>query len=167
MEKSAVVAPTFAVQGETIRLPLTEGTPEKLREAIRDKSTLTIDLRNNVNGDPNVMRQCLALLAPSGKYGTLTTERKEKPALLVTERGNDKAPQLTLLVDQTTSGAAEILALALSNHARAKLSGSQMAGDRTIRQIVQLPDGSGYTLVTSVYKPQVEQNTIVAQGGAR
>ena len=167
IDKAVVVAPGFAMEGDTVRLPFAEGSAERLKTAIQGRTAVSIDLRNNANGDPNVMRECLALLAPTGKYGTLTTDKKEKPALLTVAKGSEHPPQLTLLVDQTTSGAAEIFALALSTHAHAKLSGSPMGGDRSIRQIVQLPDGTGYTLVTSVYKPQIELNTIVAQGGAR
>jgi carboxyl-terminal processing protease len=165
LAKTPVKAAPFELSGTTVRLPFAGGSVENLKKAIDGKTALTIDLRNNVNGDFNVMRECLALVAPSGKYGTLSTEKKEKPGLLVIDKGATKPLQMTLLVDRTTGGAAEIFALALSSKGRAKLSGSQMSGDRTVRQVVQLPDGTGYTLVTAVYKPEVEQNTILARGG--
>ena len=118
-----------------------------------------------MNGDYNEMRSCLALLAPSGKYGTLSIERKDRPESLNVDKGSTTPRTITLLVDRTTSGAAEILALALSSKGKAKLTGSEMGPDRSVRQIVELPDGSGYTLVTGIYKPELEKDTVVAQGG--
>ncbi|MEZ0324669.1 MAG: S41 family peptidase [Fimbriimonas sp.] len=165
--KAKAEAPGFSAPSDTIRLPFTAGSPDALRKALEGKSAVTIDLRHNVNGDFNAMRECLALVAPSGKYGTLGTDKKEKPSLLIVEKGTAKPIPVTLLVDQTTGGAAEIFALALSSKERAKLSGTQMSGDRSVRQVVQLPDGSGYTLVTAIYKPEIEQNTILARGDSK
>jgi carboxyl-terminal processing protease len=166
IQKARVTAPALAVTGDVIRLPLRDGSVAGLKKALEGKSAVTLDLRHNANGDFTVMRECLALLAPAGKYGTLTTDKKEKPDLLIIEKGTASPPQITLLVDNTTGGAAEIFALALSNKGLAKLSGTTMAGDRAVRQIVQLPDGTGYTLVTGIYKPQIETSTVVAQRGA-
>jgi len=45
----------------------------------------------------------------------------------------------------------EVFALALSSKGRAKLSGAAMAGDRSISEVVALPDGGGYTLVKGRY----------------
>ncbi|MEZ0327811.1 MAG: S41 family peptidase, partial [Fimbriimonas sp.] len=165
--KSPSQAAAFSVAGDTIRLPFTAGSPESLKKALEGKSSVVLDLRHNANGDYNAMRECLALVAPTGKYGTLTTDKKEKPALLVVEKGASKPISMTLLVDDTTSGAAEIFALALSSKNKATLSGTTMGGDRSVRQVVQLPDGTGYTLVTAIYKPQVEQSTILARGETR
>ncbi len=165
--KAKVDAPALRMEGSTIHLPFTAGSAKSLQKSLEGKSSVTFDLRHNVNGDFNVMRECLALVAPSGKYGTLSTDKKEKPSLLAIEKGVSNPLQITLLVDQTTGGAAEIFALALSSKARAKLSGSPMAGDRAIRQVVQLPDGTGYTLVTAVYKPEIDQNSILARGATK
>src|SRR5688572_16973682 len=74
--KAPSTLPGFSVNGATIRLPLVEGTPEQLKKAIDGKTAITLDLRNNVNGDYGIMRQVLGVLAPSGKYGSLTNERK-------------------------------------------------------------------------------------------
>ena len=123
-----------------------------LRNAISDKSSVTLDLRNNVNGDFQSMRKCLEILAPAGQYGVISTSRNTKLVPLSVKSGNSHPPKLRLLVDESTRGAAEMLALALSTYNHATLVGRDTGGDRSIRQIVQLPDGSGYTLVTGEYR---------------
>jgi carboxyl-terminal processing protease len=156
----------FEVEGDTIELPLTAETPDRLREAIQGKSAVTLDLRNNVHGDFEVMRKVLAILAPSGTYGTLAKAGKAGDRPLKVETGNAKPPKLTLLVDSSTRGAAEILALALNSKGLAKLSGGATGGDRAWYEVMSLPDGSGYTLVTAEYKalPLVKKATTKKEG---
>jgi carboxyl-terminal processing protease len=156
----------FAVQHGTIILPFTPGSPEALKKAIEGKSEVTIDLRNNTTGDLSVMRQCLAAVAPAGTYGVQATDRNGKSAPFSIGQGNSNPPKMTLLTDRTTRGAAEIFALALSSKGLAKLSGGEMGGDRDIFDIVELPDGTGYTLVTARFKPNLPVKTArVAKGG--
>jgi carboxyl-terminal processing protease len=149
-------APAFIASGTTIRLPLTAGAAQKVREAIKGKSAITLDLTHNVNGDFGEMKAVLAELAPAGDYGTIANERGNKPQILRVEKGNPKSPKITVKVDSTTRGAAEILALALQSRGLATLSGSPTGGDRSVLEIVQLPDGSGYTLTTGEYKPNLK-----------
>lgn len=156
--------PGFGVEKGAIRLPLVQGAAGQLKAAMQGKSAVTLDLRNNVVGDFATMRQCLAVLAPSGSYGSFVTDRAEKGTPLTVSNGNANPPKITLLTDRTTRGAAEILALALSSRGLAKLSGQETGGDRDIYEISALPDGSGYTLVTGHYKPDLV-NTRVADKG--
>jgi hypothetical protein len=78
---------------------------------------------------------------------------------LTIENGNASAPKITFVVDRTTRGPAEIIAVALSSHGRAVLSGSLTGGDLSIRQVVSLPDGSGYELVTGDYTAVAETHS--------
>jgi carboxyl-terminal processing protease len=166
LEKSVSDLPGFGVTGNTIRLPFTPGVVEPLKSAIAGKREVTLDLRNNVFGDFGVMRQVLEVVAPPGRYGTLTTKRDEQPAYLTVSTGNANPPKITLLVDQTTRGAAEIFALALSSRNVGTLQGSQTGGDRAVIDVVQLPDSSGYTLVKAEYTTQI-QEAVVAQGESK
>jgi carboxyl-terminal processing protease len=144
--------PEFSNRNGVIVLPFVEGTPELLRQAIAGRKEVTIDLRNNVRGDFETMRQALAVLVPAGEYGYLQTERPGQPQQPLTlSSGNSNPPRMRLLVDETTRGAAEIFALALSSKGLASLSGSLTGGDRSVQQIVRLPDGSGYTLTIARY----------------
>ena len=165
MNKAVTQAPAFSVANGTITLPLHQGTVESLKKVVTQRKDWTLDLRHNVNGDFNVMRQVLALLARSGNYGVIATDRKEASTPLEISKGTANPPKLTLLVDRTTAGAAEILALALSNKAGAKVSGSQMSGDRMVVQVISLPDNSGYTLVTGTYSSQPPVSKIAKGAG--
>jgi len=166
IQRGVTQAPAFSANGSTIVLPFTQGAPEALRKAIADKTAVTIDLRHNTLGDFGVMRECLEVVAPKGQYGVIATERKETATPLAVKVGNANPPSMTLLVDQTTRGAAEIFALALATPGLAKLSGSQTGGDRTVIEIVQLPDGTGYTLATGEYKarPETAKSAVAAKG---
>jgi hypothetical protein len=160
--------PPFGMEGNVILLPFTDGSATKLKQAIDGKSEVTIDLRQNVLGDFGAMRECLAVIAPSGDYGILSHEGKGNDIALRVANGNPKPPKVTLLVDSTTRSAAEVFALALSGRGLAKLSGSPTGGDRTFYDVVQLPDGAGYTLATAEFKPKLSVGkSAVAVNGDR
>lgn len=155
----------FRVEGGAIHLPFTADSVAKLKEAIAGKDEVTIDLRQNVLGDFGAMRQLLAVVAPAGVYGALTHEKKGGESILKVTNGNPNPPKLTLLTDGTTRGAAEVFALALSSRGIAKLSGSPTGGDRTFYDVIQLPDGAGYTLATAEYRPQTSTGKVAVKGG--
>ncbi len=134
-----------------LRLRFVPGAASKLQSAIRGRTSVTIDLRGNVMGDMQSMRQCLALLAPAGTYGYVTREQGDGVTPLALASGNPKPPKTTLLVDSNTRNVAEIFALALSSKGLAKLSGTAMAGDRTVCEVVGLQGGGGYTLATGKF----------------
>ena len=136
----------------SIRLPLVSGSANRLHEALNGKAEATIDLRNNVDGDFDAMLECLKVIAPNGTYGYLVTQKNEKPSPLLVSGGAGNRPKLTLRVDRTTRGAAEIFALALTSRGLAKLDGTEMAGNRYVVRWYTLPDNAGYTLVTGEYR---------------
>ncbi|MFI5386500.1 MAG: S41 family peptidase [Fimbriimonadales bacterium] len=163
LERGVWTMPGFAVQQNgSIRLPFIAGSSDLLRQALGGKAEATIDLRNNVAGDFNSMLACLRLVAPNGTYGYLVTRKNEKPQALTISDGSSRKMRVTLLVDETTRGAAEIFALALSSRGIARLSGSGMAGDRNVVQWFSLPDKAGYTLVTAEYRTN-EPTGVVAK----
>lgn len=140
-----------ATSGGAIRLQLVKGIDKELSKLIQGKSQVTIDLRGNTIGDFEAMKQCMAVLAPSGKYGYLTREHGETLKPLTVENGNPRPPKVTLLVDSRTQNVAEVMALALSSRGAAKLAGEATSGDRSVTEIVELPDKSAYVLVTAKY----------------
>lgn len=143
----------FGIKNGAIVMRFDTESPGRLREAIAGKSSVTLDLRNNVDGDFDSMRRVLSVLAPDGTYGALATMKKESRMSLTVTGGNPRPPKLTLLVDETTRGPAAILARALATRHRATLTGTP-GNDVSVRTVVRLPDGSGYTLVTGEYQPQ-------------
>lgn len=131
-----------------LRIRFIPGEAARLRRLAASKSQFVLDLRGNVAGDFASMKQCIAALAPAGSYGFVEREHGTKETPLMIEEGNRRGPKLTLLVDSWTRNAAEVFALALSAKGIAKLTGTAMAGDRSITEVVALPGGAGYTLVT-------------------
>ncbi len=159
--------PGFSARNGDISLPFVPSSVGKLKEAISGRKSITLDLRNNTLGDMLSMKQCLEVLVPKGQYGRFTTFRKDSPTPLLVHNGNSDPPKITLITDRSTRGAAEVFALALSSRGFAKLSGSESGGDRNSKTIVRMPDGSGYTLVTSVYHPTLGNTEVARKGGAR
>ena len=154
MQKAVTKATPFGVKNGALVFRLDNSAPGWLREAIKDKPAVTIDLRDNVEGDFGAMRKVLAVLAPNGNYGSLASFRKEPSEPLTVTDGNPRPPKITLKVDRTTRGPAAILARALSSHGLATLSGTALGDDLSVKEVVSLPDGTGYTLVTSEYRPE-------------
>lgn len=153
LQKGEWEMPSFQVQADgSIRIPFVAGAADDLRHALEGKTEATLDLRNNVEGEFDTMTACLDVVASNGSYGYLVTQKAEKPSELIVSHGTQHPPKLTLLVDRTTRGAAEIFATALSSHGLAKLSGGEMAGNAYLVKWYTLADGAGYSLVTATYQ---------------
>lgn len=141
----------------TLHVSFGLGSADKLKAAIQGKKALVLDLRNTPVGDFDEMKACLAAVAPKGNYGVLESERQGKTRNLALTDGNATPPQMTIKVDRSTRGVAEIFALALQSKGLAKLEGGPTAGHRYILETVKLPDGSAYTLVTGKYRSPSEK----------
>jgi C-terminal processing protease CtpA/Prc len=152
IQKHESHVPIVDADASTIALRFADGSAKQLKEAIAGKGDITLDLRNDAVGDFNAMQQCLAVVAPSGDYGEIDSDKPGKARQFVVANGNPKPPRMTILVDRSTRGPAEIFAHALSSRKLADVSG-KASGDETVVEVVSLPDGSGYTLTTGEYKP--------------
>jgi carboxyl-terminal processing protease len=148
----SLAEPTGTVRDGAIVLRFKPKSPAALKRALVGKSFVTLDLRNNANGDFGIMREALQAVLPSGTYGGFFASQGSRSVPLSIKGGNPNPPRIRMLVDESTRGAAEIFALLLSTYGKASMTGSDTGGDRNLRQIVQLPDGSGYTLVTGEYR---------------
>ena len=148
--RSACQGLAFSDSDGVIRLPLQSGDDDRLREAISGKDEVTIDIRQNALGDPNVMRACLEVIAPKGTFGAISRSKHDFP--LEVKGGNSHPPKVTLLVDKSTRGSAEVFAQVLLAAGIANVSGGPMAGHSVLIEDVPLPDGSGYTLAVGEYK---------------
>jgi carboxyl-terminal processing protease len=105
-----------------------------------------VDLRGAASGDPDDGVPVARLFV---KTGTLTVrETKGEARDTVQAQTGDGAltAPLLLLVDQGTSGAAEIFAAALGGNQRAQLVGEHTLGRAARQRLVKLPDGSGLLL---------------------
>ena len=142
--------PEIEADSDAITVRFAEGAADKLKHAISGKTDVTLDLRNNSNGDFEAMEKCLAVVGPSGTYGYIHSDRAGKSHKFTIDNGNNRPPHMTILVDSSTAGAADIFATALANRHLATLNGTP-SKDKSVVEVVALPDGSGYTLVTGEY----------------
>ncbi|HEY0868144.1 MAG TPA: S41 family peptidase, partial [Fimbriimonas sp.] len=160
LRKAESRMPGLSSNGDAIRLQFVAGAADWLEKQIEGKKQVTIDLTNNPLGDFGEMKRSLAVLAPTGTYGTLKTSRTDKAATpLAVSDGNASPPKITLKVDGSTRGAAQIFALALKSKNLAALQGTMPTSDTKVYEVTRLPDGSGYTLVTSEYKATAPART--------
>ncbi|MBS1724365.1 MAG: PDZ domain-containing protein [Armatimonadetes bacterium] len=112
-----------------------------------------IDLRQSGMGDASEVVPLLERLAPAANFGNIVKDKGGAPQPLVTTKGGQRAAPIKLLVDESTRGAAEILALALKSKGWATYEGST-AGVPLWVTTTQLEDGSGYTLNTGKFVPE-------------
>lgn len=115
-----------------------------------DATHLILDLRGVATGDPLSMSEAagwflghVELGAFESRYDRFALQTPDKPALYKNE--------LTVLMNGSTSGLGEILALALAEHKRATLIGTPSAGGFSLTRLVHLPSGWSLSLSVARY----------------
>jgi carboxyl-terminal processing protease len=119
--------------------------------ATHGASTLIVDVRRTSGGAPD---NGLALARLFVAQGTLATrETKGMAPETIAARAADGAMTMptTVLVDNGTSGAAELFASALAGNTRAELVGEHTIGRAGQQKLIKLPDGTGLWLTTTRY----------------
>lgn len=149
IEKAPSKLAAFAEIDGAFHVRFVPGADKELRNVLEGKEQIVIDLRNNANGLYEPMQSCLEALAPKGTYGELKLAKRNLP--LEVKTGNPSGPKVTLLVDQSTRGAAEVFADVLVKSGVGKVSGGKTAGHKVLVDDCPLPDGSGFTLAVATY----------------
>jgi C-terminal processing protease CtpA/Prc len=147
------VQPLTKLADGSFKVRFIRGLQQEITSKQLGGKDVTLDLRGAGQGDFSVMKAALEELAVAGIYGELSTEKGGTPQPLAIRRGVPKPGRLTLLVDGTTRGAAEVFALALSARGQAQLKGKAMAGERVWIDTYSVQGGDGYTLVTGIFRP--------------
>lgn len=142
--------------GQMLQLRLFEGAAKALKEQVAGKQSLTIDLRNSGDGSQAELEKVMGVLGAKGVYGTIDSPRTKEPRKLTTPGGDISPANITLIVDPSTSSAAEMLAKALAAQG-AKVEGDATANDLAWKELHRLPDGSGYTLAVGRYVPPAKE----------
>lgn len=130
--------------------------PARLRQAIdslrqRGASRYVVDLRGTARGDLDDGVAAARLFVATGTLSIRETKGEQRE-MIATEAGDGAiAAPLALLVDQGTSGAAEVFAAGLQDHDRADLVGAHTLGRAASQELVTLPDGSGLLLTNARY----------------
>jgi carboxyl-terminal processing protease len=137
----------------------TANAPARIKQAFEalaktGASRYLIDLRGSARGD---LDNGIAAAQLFVNTGTLTVRQtrvgKDLQKETIAARPGDvsiTAP-IVLLVDQGTSGAAELFAAALDGNDRTSLVGEHTLGRAARQRLVKLPDGSGMLLSTVRY----------------
>jgi hypothetical protein len=142
------------LNGKVLTLRFFEDTPERLSQLVLPGGELTIDLRQSSMGDYEAMRKCLALLVPTGNYGTIHREQVGSEMRLTVTDGAKVSRTYKLLVDGSTWGAAAVFARALIDSGHATVEG-ELPDELPWIEAFDLPDGSGFTLRTGTFVTEV------------
>jgi len=151
--KTTVVKPME--KGTSVALRFLKGAERDLEAAVRESKSLALDLRNSFAGDTETMLRCLEVVLPPGDVGSVR-DRKGGKATALPIKGKGAGVALTLIVDESTRGAAAVFAQVAQAHG-AKVQGKINPDDAVFTASHRLSDGSGYTLVYGQYEaPKAE-----------
>jgi carboxyl-terminal processing protease len=158
-EAPAVLAATSRVVRPGIglvRVPtFGQHTPMQLREqfaALRKQGAeqILVDLRGTAEGAPDEGIAAARLFVNKGVLATRESRTGKTPIEADPSDPTIAAP-VVLLVDNGTSGAAEVFAAALVGNGRSTLVGERTLGRAATQELVKLPDGSALWLSTTRY----------------
>lgn len=110
---------------------------------------IIIDVRDNLGGLLNIVAQICDELLPEGMI-VYTKDKQGKVQTLKSGPGQIEIP-ITLLINENSASASEILAGALKDRNRAKLVGATTYGKGVVQTIIPIPDGSGVKITISKY----------------
>jgi carboxyl-terminal processing protease len=111
---------------------------------------MLIDLRATAEGALDDGIAAARLFVSKGVLATRESRTAKTPIEAGAEDGGLPAP-VVLLVDNGTSGAAELFAAALVGNVRTSLVGDRTLGRAAVQELVKLPDGSALWLSTTRY----------------
>jgi carboxyl-terminal processing protease len=112
---------------------------------------LIIDVRNTAGGEQADGIEAARLFVGSGTLAIRDSRGSAQQVVRASKGDGSIALPLAILIDNGTSGAAEVFAGALSGNKRAELVGERTIGRAATQQLVKLPDGSGLWMTSSRY----------------
>lgn len=140
-----------------LRIPSFDaGRTEAVRDALvalerRGARRLVLDLRDTASGDPREAIATARLFLTNGMIGSLrgqtvsTQEYAAEPGRVVWSH------PVAVLISNSTSGAAEILAAALAETARGQTFGARSFGTASEQKLIPLEDGAAIVLTVAKY----------------
>ncbi|MGE0042523.1 MAG: S41 family peptidase [Vicinamibacterales bacterium] len=163
VEMTRAAAAPVAVSGRMakpgvglIRVPeFVAATPGQIRAqaaalAKAGATRLVVDLRGTAFGSLDAGLAAARLFVKDGTLGFRQDRGQEKQPVAAAAGDGAITQPVALLVDNGTSGAAELFAAALGGNKRASLVGERTLGRAAEQKLVPLPDGSGL-LLTHLY----------------
>jgi carboxyl-terminal processing protease len=140
-----------ATTGYVRPLEFTKQSPTQVKQAIdalarTGAARYIVDLRGIARGDLDDGFATARLFVKSGTLGVRESKGATKETVSAQAGDGAVTAPLLLLVDQGTSGAAEVFAAALDGNSRADLVGEHTLGRAARQRLVKLPDNSGLLL---------------------
>jgi C-terminal peptidase prc len=120
---------------------------------------LIIDLRNNPGGYLNVSVNFISLFFEKEKVAVIVrnSDGIEK-VIKTTGNGFLDGVKTTVLINEGSASASEILAGALQDYKAAKIIGTNSFGKGTVQDVVQYKDGSIFKYTTAIWLTPLNQN---------
>jgi carboxyl-terminal processing protease len=147
LRKTTPLVPAVDEEGG-IDLNLIEGADSALAQ--RAATGGKLDLRGEIYGRSEMVVPILQTLIGGGTYGTVSREGGNTTRPITGNGAEKDASTWTVIVDEFTSGPALVIAKAMEARG-AHLEGKTAHQPEWIESI-PLVDGSGYTLVTGIFK---------------
>lgn len=155
---------------------LEKGAAEQVAARLRMLSSgsvsgIVLDLRGSAGWNYDEAMKTADLFLPAGKtLGSLRERGQVSREFASTDDPADTATPLVVLANAATTGAAEVLAVALKENDRAQVLGEKTAGLAAVQKDLELEDGSLLILTSQLlYTPQGEpiQNENVRKAGVQ
>lgn len=130
-----------------------------MRTEAGEPAGIILDLRNNPGG---LVREAAALADEFLSRGVLFTTRHRGQTVLVDEARNGGAftqGPLVVLINEYSASAAELVAGALKDHARAVVYGARSFGKGSVQTLLHLAHGGALKLTTALYYTPSGQTT--------
>lgn len=131
-------------------------------KAVADKlvsdgaKSLIIDLRNSNSGTVEYAAATVDIAVPvpeNGGFLASAVNSKGETTETFTSDSADISLPITVLVNENTSGAAELFACDLRDFGKAKLVGTKTHGNGTIQKVFELDNGDALLLTVALVKP--------------
>jgi carboxyl-terminal processing protease len=140
-----------------LKLPsFDEGTAKDFEEKVKElksegAKSLIIDLRNNGGGIVTEATDIANFLLEKGKTIISTVDNQDKKEITYSKNDAIFTMPITVLVNENSASASEILACSLQDNERAKIIGTKTYGKGIIQTLLSLNDGSGLKITTEEY----------------
>lgn len=116
-----------------------------------------LDLRGVASEELGYTTRMLDHLLPAGTLVYSRDKNGDLTALAASDSNHIDLP-MVLLADETTSGTAELFVMAMQDFGRAKVVGSDTAGEGDICEFIRLSDGSAIRITTAQYAGPAERS---------
>lgn len=115
---------------------------------------LVFDVRGVSVGTLSSVSRVLDKLLPEGVIVS-STDKKGATTVMATSDQREVLMPMSVLMNEKTSGEAELFSVAIKDYEKGKLVGAKTVGKGTMQEIIPLSDGSAIKLTVAKYIPPV------------